>query len=213
MSITIAEQVDRVQRLIQDTTEHDWSRAKILEQHARELTQLSRRNLFGRIEWVNAVARTAQYTLDDVMTETAMVLYNERVLTYATEASLDRLRPGWERLTREPEYWTVSNQAPQVLRIIPAPLRTGSTVFQFPAVPLPVSAVDNLVIFFFEDIAMQAGEEDDPFPTLDVFEDVAVWRTAQSLVEQERETQDLAVATACGQLVALWGRHLGTGDG
>lgn len=213
MTVDIAEQVDRIQFLVQDPTEQEWTRAKILEQHARELTQLSRRNLFGRIEWVNAVADTAQYTLDNVITETAMVLYNEKILTYASEAHLDRRYRGWEGLSREPEYWTVHHQTPQVIRIVPAPTRTGSITFQFPAVPLPVSAVDNLVVFFFEDVSPQAGEETDAFPVLDFFEDVAVWRTTQALAEQEREGQDLALAAVCDQLAALWLRQMGVADG
>lgn len=213
MSVDIAEQLDRIQWLVQDAVEQGWTRAKLLEQHGRELTQLSRRNLFGRIEWVNAVAGTSQYTLDDVVTETALVLYNEKVLTYTTEAQLDRRRRGWEQLAREPEYWTVDHQAPQVIRLIPAPLRTGSTAFQFPAVPLPVSAVDNLVVFFFEDLAPRAEQEGDAFPALDLFEDVAVWRTVQALTAQERDTQDLAVSAAAGQLAALWLQRMGAADG
>lgn len=213
MTVDIAEQIDRIQFLVQDPVEQDWTRAKILEQHARELTQLSRRNLFGRIEWVNAVADTSQYTLDNVVTETAMVLYNEKILTYASEANLDRRYRGWEGLSREPEYWTVNHQTPQVLRIVPAPVRTGSTTFQFPAVPLPISAVDNLVVFFFEDVGPLADNEGDPFPVLDFVEDVAVWRTTQALAEQEREVQDLALAAVCGQLAALWLRQMGIGDG
>ena len=213
MTINISEQIDRIQLLVQDPVENDWTRAKILEQHGRELTQLSRRNLFGRIQWVNAITDTSQYTLDDVVTEVAMVLYNEKVLTYATETSLDRMRQGWERLSREPEYWTMNHQAPQAIRIIPAPVRTGSTMSVFPAVPLPQSAVDNLVVFFYEDVAPRATNEGNPFPALDLFEDVAIWQAVQALVEQERDSQDMTLAAACNQMAALWLRQMGVSDG
>ena len=209
MPVDISVQVDRIQKILQDEAELVWTREKIVEQHARELNQLSKLGMFGRIQWIQASAGTSQYTLEEPAVSVFMVLYNEKVLHPASEEALDRRYRGWEGRAREPEYWSVDAQSPRVIRIIPAPLRTGSAVPVFPAVPLAQNAVDNLVVFFSEDVAEEAGQETDPFPVLDVLEDVAVFQTVQALSEQERESQDLPLAGIHGDLAKLWLRRLG----
>jgi hypothetical protein len=138
------------------------------------------------------------------------VLYNGFELSYATEATLEKqLGAGWEAQRSDPKYWTVDHTLnPTVLKIVPAPRRTGSMIPLIPMVPLPVPWEDNLVIYFREHPNISLSD-DVAVPILDVFQDVAVWQTAQALSDNEGDHQDVAVALVSHELAALFLKYLG----
>jgi hypothetical protein len=131
------------------------------------------------------------------------VLYNERALRYVTEQAMDRKTPGWEAVSGEPVYWTQDNQSPNVIRLVPTPVRTGNAAPHFPPVPLLFDMEDNLVIFLDEDLSSTVENEGDTLPTLLDWDDCLVWRTARQLAERETQTQNLPVAKVIQQLEAL----------
>jgi hypothetical protein len=137
----------------------------------------------------------------------AYILYNERVLRYASETMLDRKYHGWEDLAGEPQYYTTDNQSPNTLRIIPVPKRTGSAI---PVIPSPLfqNMVDNFVVFHTEDISADIGDESDTLPTLFDWDDLLVYHTARMLAERELPEQNLPVAQLCMQLTRLWERSM-----
>ena len=137
------------------------------------------------------------------------VLYNERALRYATEVALDRRFHGWEALAGEPEYFTVDGQAPNTFRLVPPPMRTGSTTPLFPPVPLALPLPDNLVVFLTEDPSADIENSTDVLPTLLDWDDLLVYRTIRQIAERETQDQNLPVAQLCRQLEQLWGQSLG----
>ena len=138
------------------------------------------------------------------------VLYNGYELPYVTEATLEkRLGAGWETIKTEPKYWTVDNTLnPTVLKVVPAPRVTGSTIPVIPMVPLPLPWADNFVLFYREhpDIPLSDGVD---VPMMEVFQDIAVWKAVQALSDNEGDNQDLSVALVARELAALWMKQLG----
>lgn len=211
MTATIGQQIDRIQQLLQDRAATAFSRNVILLQQQEEISRLSRRQLWSEIVWIQALAETAQYTLPDSTVAVRMVLYNEARLDYATEELLDRLHPGWEDWQDEPRFWTTDHQSPNVLRIIPAPLRAGSAVPLIPPLPLILDPVDNLMVFLYEDRVAQANDESDIFPLPDIWEDVAVYETAAAMAAKEGDFQNLPLATALREVAKVYRTALGLG--
>jgi len=199
---TVAEQVERIQWLLQDTDTTPTKIAQVITAEQESAQYLARLKSFTQITWVNAITNQARYTLSD-NNSIDYVLYNERVLRYATEETLDRTQRKWEGEAGEPHYWTTNNQSPNTVRIVPAPQRTGSTVPVFPS-PLIMPMIDNLVIFTTDDISAQMDDVSDVLPTLASWDDVLVWRTARMLAERETTVQNLPVAALCKQLEDLW---------
>lgn len=204
----LSEQVERIQFVLQETDTTPSRHAIVIAAHQECMQALARADDFSQIRWINALANTALYTLPDPVVNIDFVLYNERILRYVTEGAIDRRFHGWEELSGEPVYWTTDNQGPNVIRIIPAPTRTGSTIPVIPS-PLVQDMRDNLVVFHTEDVSPDIVDAGDTLPTLLDRDDLLVWHTARMLAERETTDQNLPVAQLCGQLEALWKRQLG----
>ena len=138
------------------------------------------------------------------------VLYNGEDLHFATEELLDRRQgPGWETLWRSPRYWTTeATPDGTVLRIIAAPLRTGSSTLVLPPVPFPMPWQDNLLVFYREQ-PQQTLAEEAMLAMTDVFEDLLIYDTMATLSADEGDVQDLAVAVVYRSMAQLWMTHLG----
>jgi hypothetical protein len=205
----LSEQIARVRDVLQQTSTDSTITSNIIAAHQESVQKLARVGAFSNILWVNGVTGQSQYTLPNPTVSIEQVIYNEVALRYATEASLDNIVRGWESLLGEPQYWTVDGQAPNVFRLVPSPVRTGSTTPTFPPVPLALPLADNLVIFLTEDPSSQLENDEDVLPTLLDWDDVLVYRTIRQLAERETHDQNLPVAELCRQLEQLWERSLG----
>lgn len=203
---TIAEQIDRIARSVQDEDHAAYSRVNVLTQQQHEIARLARERRTGDILIMQGVADQALYTLPDAFVQVEQVVYNGRRLDYASEEMLDRKYQGlWEVASAtDPKYWTTSNQAPKVVRLVPPPRRTGSVVPVLPPAPFSTSLTDNLVILYFRDFSGEADTETDAFPLLDCWEDVVSWRTAAELTRREGPYQNLPLSAVCSTMAELW---------
>lgn len=203
----LSEQVSRIRDILQEINTDPTITAKIIAAHQESLQVLARKDAFSQVQWVNAISGQALYTLANPTVTISHVLYNERALRYATEITLDRRFHGWEALSGEPTYWTVHNQIPNTIRVVPSPTRTGSTVPVIPS-PLVQDMNDNLVVFHSEDVSDDVRELTDVLPTLFDWDDLLVFKTARMFAERETHEQNLPVAALCLQLEGLWEKFL-----
>ncbi len=203
----LAEQVIRIRDILQDTDTSATNISKIVTAHQESLQQLVRKDMFPQIQWVNAIALQGLYLLPNPVVTIMHVVYNERVLRYASETMLDRKYHGWEDLPGEPQYYTTDNQSPNTIRVIPTPKRTGSTI---PVIPSPLfqNMIDNFVVFHTEDLSATLGDTSNVLPTLFDWDDYCVYETARMLAERETPTQNLPVAALCAQLAGLWRQQM-----
>lgn len=210
MTVTIKDQLDRIQYLLQENTTTDTTRRSIINtQHQDEGTRLSRRQLWGEVVWLQGLAGTAHYALPTSTIGVRCVLYNETILHCASEEMLDSLTPGWEDVQDEPQFWTMDNQSPNVIRLIPPPLLDGSAIPVSPGLPMMQDPVNNLLVFLYEDRAVYAIDESNDFPLPDVWEDVLVYETAAELASRESETQNFPLALALRELGRAYLQALG----
>lgn len=202
----LADQIARIQSLLQDTDSSPTNISKIVTAHQESLTRIARRDAFANIQWVNAIANQATYLLPTSVVNMMQVLYNNQELRYATEVSLDRRFHGYERLTDEPQYWTTDNQAPNTIRVVPAPLRTGDAT---PVIPSPVGfdTRDNLLLFLSEDVSAGITDPQGTLPTFLDWDDMLVWDVTKMLAERETTLQNLPVSALCDQFWQLWARY------
>lgn len=203
----LSEQITRIRDILQDTDTSTTNISKIVAAHQESLQQLARKDLFPKIMWVNAIANQGLYVLPDPVVTISHVLYNERVLRYASETGLDRKYHGWEDIPGEPKYYTTNNQNPNTIRIIPTPKRTGSGI---PVIPSPLfqNMVNNIVVFHTEDPSADIGDTSDVLPTNFDWDDLLVYDTTRMLAERETPTQNLPVALLCAQIVGLWHQYM-----
>jgi len=175
-------------------------------QHQEEISRLARQKYFPQMIWRQGIAGQVHYALTDGTVYVEHVLYNQKVLRYVTEQTLDYSgnRRSWESNTGEPTYWTDSNQGPNIIRIIPPPLRDGSSVPTATLLPLYQDLQDNLLIFTYEDPGLDITNMDSILPTLLDWEDILVFSTVYSLAMQEKTDQNLALAQNCEKLIGLW---------
>jgi hypothetical protein len=204
---TLSSQLERIRWFLQDTDTSANRTSVLTVAHQESLRRLARLSAFTQIAWLQALEGQAVYALPDQVVDIFHVLYDERVLRYATEKQLDRrFQAQWEDLRGEPIYYTTENQNPGTIRIIPAPVRTGSAV---PVItPLSQDIRGNLLVFYCEDIAAQVDGSTDTLPGLLDFDDTLVWETVRQLAERETERQNLPVAQCAAQLLALWEQYL-----
>jgi hypothetical protein len=200
---TLGDQLVRIRDLLQETRPDPTVTEELMEAHREAIQELVRKGAFTNIVWVNTVAGQSQYTLPATAVHVDQVLYNDTALRFTTERALDRTKPGWESLSGEPVYWLTDNQAPNVIRLVPTPVRTGSALPHFPPVPLLFDTEDNLVIFLTEDLSGGVENEGDTLPTLLDWDDYLVWRAAGMVAARETEVQNLPVARVLGQLGGL----------
>lgn len=203
-----AEQVERIQLVLQDLDSSPANLGNITRAHQESMQKLARKDAFTNIQWLQAVAGQALYVLPTQAVSFMQVIYNEHALRYATEQSLDRRYHGFEALSGEPKYWTTDNQNPNTIRLIPAPVRTGLTTPAVPPAPLLMPLQDNIVVFLSEDPASQVQDSSDPLPTVLDWDDILVWLTARMLAERETPNQNLPVAQILRNIEALWERYV-----
>jgi len=163
----------------------------------------------------NAFDSGDQYVVEHPLTPTTRVvsieavLYDGQDLYYTEELALDRLRPGWELRHTGPIYWSVDNaQTPTVLRIMPSPVLTGSTVPVFPESPLLQDWRDNLVVV----ASIHPQESQEPtaaLQVLDAYEDALVYDTIARFAGMEGEWQTLGLSTVMQALAQVYSQQLG----
>jgi hypothetical protein len=203
---TYAEQDARITALLQDVDTSTTAQSRRILQYQEALSTLARQQRFPQIFWFQAVAGQALYTIPDTIVDISHVLYNQKVLRYATEQTLDysgNVR-SWEANTGEPTYWTMDNQGPEFFRVIPPPLRTGSTIPSPTLLPLFGDLQDNLCVFAYEDPALRVTVADSILPVLLDWEDTLVFHVTAALAMQERTDQNLPLAKVCMALRDLW---------
>jgi hypothetical protein len=164
-----------------------WPLVQVEAQLREAIAQLGRQQLLGEVTWQQGVAGEPEYVFADTTVTFAEVLYDGRSLRPVQEDALTRLRRDWDRATGTPQYFTVPLEPPQTLRLIPAPLSSGSaTVFDPPRM-IAGEVEDNLVSFLWlHPPEVTAGE----FPLQEVLEDVVVFMTVSSLTSQDSEYHD-----------------------
>ena len=205
----LSEQVSRVRDALQQTSTDAAVENLLITAHQESMQYIAGKGMFSNILWMNVIATQSQYTLPTTVVAIYEVIYNEKALRYATEVALDRRFHGWEILSGEPEYWTTDGQAPNTIRLVPSPVRTGSTLPIFPPVPLLLPLPDNLVVFLTEDPSADIENSEDVLPTLLDWDDLLVYRTIRQIAERETQDQNLPVAQLCRQLEQLWEQSLG----
>lgn len=203
----LAEQLVRIRDILQDTDISTTNISNIVTAHQEVMQQLARLDAFPQIQWVHAIAYQGLYLLPNPVVSINHVLYNQRVLRFASEHMLDRKYHGWEDLPGEPKYWITDNQAPNTIRIIPAPQRTGRSI---PVIPSPLfqDMIDNFVIFHTEDLSPDIGDKSDTLPTLFDWDDYLVYETAVALAARETPHQNLPVVALCQKLSGMWKQYL-----
>lgn len=203
----LSEQTTRIQNLLQDNRTDVTTLNNVATAHQESLQSLARQGAFSSITWLNAFENQGLYTLPADIVTVYHVLYNQKSLRYVKEKTLQRLIGPWELLRSEPTYWTMDNQLPNVIRIIPAPTRTGSEIPIFPS-PIGQDMADNLVIFATEDPSVGLTDAEDVLPTLLDWDDWLVWRTTKDLAFRENPEQNIPVSELCNQLESLWAKFL-----
>jgi hypothetical protein len=205
----LSEQLERIQWVLQDLDTGADRLGDLAQAQQEALATLARRDFFPAIHWLQATAHQAVYTLPAPTVTVQTVLYNEQTLSYVSEAALTRLerqgRQGtaFEGMTGEPRFWTLDHQRPHTFRVVPRPLRTGSTTPIFPS-PLVLPLVDNFVVFVSEDVSADVDDLEDTMPTTLDWEDWLVYETVRAVAARETEAQNLPVALRAGQLADLW---------
>jgi hypothetical protein len=205
---TLAEQIERIQWVLQDTNQESTNLSKIILQHQEAVAALARGGCFPQLVWVQALAGIARYDLPTNTAKIVHVLYDQRALRFSTEASLDRSKPGWELNTGEPFYWSMDNQIPNRIRLIPPPVFDGSATPVSPGLPMMMDLRRNVLVFSEEDVSLDVDDVSDTLPTMLGYDDALVYLTAEALALQEKPEQNLAVAQGCRQLAALWAQFL-----
>lgn len=177
----------------------------------QSLSWLALSGVFGEVVIIPAVAGQSLYQLPPNTLRCTQVIYDMRVLRYATEYALDQLAHlwSWEGGTGEPRYWTTDNQGPNLLKLVPAPLRSGSTVMDGDTLPMSYTLVGNILVFLCEDPVGRVTSDESVMPTLLDWDDLLVYKTAGALAMRETPQANYPVAEACQALVSLWTQLLG----
>ena len=203
---TFADQQTRIATLLQDVDQSPTNVAKYILQHQEELSRLARQKHFSQIVWLRGITNQAIYELPENTVCAEHVLYNQKVLRYTTEQTLDyngSIRT-WERSKGEPLYWTDTNLERNAIRIIPPPLRDGTGVPSLTFLPLYQDLHDNILVFTYEDPALDVTNLQSALPVLLDWEDVLVYQTVRALAMFEQPDQNLPLAQSCAALVELW---------
>lgn len=201
---TLAEQQTRIQLLLQEVDASPTRQQQLAVAHQEALAQLARARAFGTVAWIQAVAGQALYSVPTETVEIVTVLYNDRRLDYARETQLDRWQAGWEALSGEPQYYTYTTQSPNVIRVVPHPVRTGSAIPTAALVPMVMPTEDNLVVLVTVDVSAGITDPEDTIPCRAGYDDWLVYETTRALASREVDTQNLPLAALCQQLADLW---------
>jgi hypothetical protein len=168
-----------------------WVRDRVRRGLLEEIHRLARQKFFGQAVMLQAVAGTAQYTLPASTVEVRAVVYDGRALRLATEESLRLMNPAWEEESGEPVFYTWDQQAPNVIRITPQPVESGSLVPNIPPVPMLMVFPRNLLVFTWDTPReMDANEgiaSDIPY----AMELIAEWATVAELTQEAGDYADL----------------------
>ena len=184
---TISSLIDRISIYLQDTDHEAWSLTQKETQLRESIMQLGRQELLGDISWMQVVAGQSEYQFDTSTTNFSEVLYSGRSLRPVQEDALTRLRRDWDRAEGVPQYYTTPLEPSETLRLIPAPLHTGSATPVSPPRVITGTVEGNLVAWrWVTPEEVTPGE----FPLPEVLEDVVVFMTVGALVSQDGEYHD-----------------------
>jgi hypothetical protein len=197
---TIAALIDRICLYLQDSTHEAWPLVQVEAQLREAMAQLGRQQLLGEVTWQQGVAGEPEYVFADTTVTFAEVLYDGRSLRPVQEDALTRLRRDWDRATGTPQYFTVPLEPPQTLRLIPAPLSSGSPTLITPPKPIAGQVEDNLVAFTWRNLQESAATD---FALPEVLEDVVVFMTVGALTNQDSEYHDKSKGQCFETLVKI----------
>ena len=200
---TIAELIVRVGLTLQDEDHVAWTLDQKRAQLSDEIQRLSRRGLFGNIVWRQAVAGTATYNLPDTTIGVETVCYDGKTLRVASERGLSIKDPSWEQRANRPQYYTDELQSHGAVRLVPAPLNTGSAVPVLPPLPLLNEIDGNVVVFTSDNPQGSDGPEQD-CRVPDWLEDALVFKAASVLCGDKGDYQDLEKSVMLGHLADLY---------
>ena len=146
---------------------------------------------------------TAQRVVD-----ITQVYYNGERLFETTEQVLDARYDGWETWTGEPRFWlTDSATTPAELRLVPAPLRTGSAVVQIPMIPFVLDWRDNIVVWLTYDAPdYPSGTTDHSLPQ--AYEDLLMLNTVGELAGRQTDYENVSLAALAPAIAAVWEQAL-----
>ena len=197
---TIASLIDRISIYLQDTDHEAWPLAHKEAQMREAIAQLGRQQLLGAVSWAQVLAGEPEYTFSNTTVDFAEVLYDGRSLRPVQEDALTRLRRDWDRAEGVPQYYTTPLEPSETLRLIPAPLHTGSATPVEPPRVITGAVEGNLVAWrWVTPEEVTAGE----FPLPEVLEDVVVFMTVGALTGQTGEFHDHAKARSFETLAKL----------
>lgn len=196
---TIATLLERVSLYTQDTDHMAWTEAAKRTTLLDAIATLARQEHFGEIEWHQGRAGEPLVGLSPGTMSVAEVVYDARSLRRVDDQSLARHTRHWETIARTPQLYTTLLEAPETLRLVPAPTQTGSDVPRVPGLPVVMHEAANVLAWTF--VNPQGDAEDIHLP--EIYEDIAVFETVASLCEAATEYQDLAKAMTFRGLATL----------
>ena len=200
---TIGDLVVRVALTLQDIDHQAWSEDEKKRQVIEEIQRLSRLGLFGEIVWRQGIVNEPISTLPLTVIDIYMACYNGNPLHRTSEQSIELKDDDWELRAQRPQYYSVELQTQTDVRLIPAPLVTGSSFPVVPPLPLIMPIEKNCVFFTHDNPQTSIGlEQDCKVP--DSLEDVVVCWAAAKLSGDAGDYQDLEKSMMCDQIARLF---------
>ena len=196
---TIASLLDRIGLYTQDSDHAAWSEGEKRLQLLDSMARLARQDLFGAIAWHRGVAGQPLIDLGAATISPVEIVYDGRSLRRVDDVSLARHDRHWESVSQTPQVYTTLLEAPQTVRLVPAPVVTGSDVPQIPGVPMMQQEAANVLAWTF----VNPQGDDVDFHGSEVVEDVVVYETVAALCAKATDYQDLGKAAAFRALAEM----------
>lgn len=197
---TIATLLERVGLYTQDADHTAWSEGEKRLQLLDTIARLVRQDVCGEIAWHRGLAGQPLIALGSATISVTEIVYDGRSLRRVDDVSLARHDRHWETVSKTPQVYTMLLEAPQTVRLVPAPVLTGSDVPQVPGVPILQQEAHNVLAWTY--VNPQDSDEE-VFQCAEVFEDIVVYETVAALCAKATEYQDLGKAAAFRALAAM----------
>jgi hypothetical protein len=196
---TLASLVARCQVYLQDEAAFNWSPATIQAQIIDEITRISHSAVFGQAVPMQGVAGDPTYTFGAQTIAYAELIYDQKSLKPVSTDNLARYLRQWEGIQGDPQFFTTDLEAPQTVRVVPAPTRAGTPITQTSgALPFAQEA-GNFLAFVWE----QPQTDGTTVPLQAALDDVIALRAVATLVDNVGERQDQAKAQCFRWLATL----------